>query len=52
MRTAMTDLQLDALYVVYPGSRRYALAERIEAVPLGALVPAPERDGDAGRTLA
>jgi len=39
MRTAMTDLQLDALYVVYPGSRRYALAERVEAVPLGALVP-------------
>lgn len=39
MRTAMADLQLDALYVAYPGSRRYALAERIEAVPLGTLVP-------------
>ena len=43
MRTAMTDLQLDALYVVYPGSRRYALAERVEAVPLGALVPPLKR---------
>jgi predicted AAA+ superfamily ATPase len=41
MRIAMSDLQLDALYVVYPGSRRYVLAERVEAVPLGALVPVP-----------
>jgi len=39
MRIAMSDLQLDALYVVYPGSRRYVLAERVEAVPLGSLVP-------------
>ena len=34
MRTAMHDLKLEALYVVYPGPRRYSLAERIEAVPL------------------
>ena len=38
MRIASTDLELDALYVVYPGSRRYILAERVEAVPLGALL--------------
>lgn len=38
MRTAMKDLRLEVLYVVYPGSRRYSLAERIEAVPLSALV--------------
>lgn len=38
MRTAMQDLRLEVLYVVYPGSRRYSLAERIEAVPLNALV--------------
>lgn len=38
MRTAMKDLRLEDLYVVYPGSRRYSLAERIEAVPLSALV--------------
>ena len=38
MRIASTDLGLDALYVVYPGSRRYILAERVEAVPLGALL--------------
>jgi predicted AAA+ superfamily ATPase len=39
MRTAMHDLRLDALYAVYPGDRRYALAAGIEAVPLAALVP-------------
>jgi hypothetical protein len=39
MRTAMRDLRLDTLYAVYPGDRRYALAEGIEAVPLAALVP-------------
>jgi len=39
MRIALSDLQLDALYVVYPGSRRYALASRIEAVPLSTFVP-------------
>lgn len=39
MRSAMTDLKLDALYVVYPGDRRYTLAERIEAVPLSTFVP-------------
>jgi uncharacterized protein len=39
MRIAMQDLALDALYVVYPGERRYGLAERVDAVPLSALVP-------------
>ena len=39
IRTALADLQLDAVYVVYPGSRRYRLAENVEAVPLGALLP-------------
>jgi uncharacterized protein len=38
MRTAMTDLELEALYVVYPGTRRYRLSARIEVVPLGALI--------------
>ena len=40
MRVAMQDLQLDALYVVYPGLRRYPLAPGIEAVPLTAALPA------------
>jgi predicted AAA+ superfamily ATPase len=39
MRTAMHDLKLEALYVVYPGEHRYTLAERIEAVPLATLAP-------------
>ena len=39
MLIAIDDLKLDALYVVYPGERRYAVAHGIEAVPLGALVP-------------
>ena len=39
MRIAMQDLELDALYVVYPGTQRFHLGERIEAVPLQALLP-------------
>src|SRR5262245_42432546 len=34
MRIAMDDLKLDRLIVVYPGERRYALADGIEVVPL------------------
>jgi predicted AAA+ superfamily ATPase len=41
MRVALQDLSLDALYVVYPGDRRYALAPRVQAVPLTALLPGP-----------
>lgn len=40
MRIALDDLALDALYVVYPGARRYALAERIEVVPLAVIASA------------
>jgi len=39
MRIALGDLRLDALYVVYPGETRYRLGDRIEAVPLAALLP-------------
>lgn len=34
MRTALEDLRLDRLVVIYPGERRYGLAERVEVVPL------------------
>jgi predicted AAA+ superfamily ATPase len=34
MRIALEDLQLERIAVVYPGPRRYPLAERVEAVPL------------------
>ncbi len=39
MRIAMSDLKLDRLFVVYPGERRYALAPRVEAIPLAELGP-------------
>jgi len=43
MRTALTDLRLDHLTVLYPGRLRYALDERITAVPLSELAEgAPE----------
>lgn len=38
MRIAMRDLALHRLWVLYPGERRYPLAERIEAVPLSVVV--------------
>jgi hypothetical protein len=41
MRTALQDLKLERLYVVYPGAHRFALDDRIEAVPLSALLPPP-----------
>ncbi len=41
MRIALQDLALDALYVVYPGDRRYSLAQRVEAVPFAAVVQRP-----------
>lgn len=37
MRIAMKDLRLDRLLAVYPGDRRYAIAEDVEAVPLADL---------------
>lgn len=40
MRTALTDLKLDELRVVYPGEKRYALAGNVEVVPLAELAKA------------
>ena len=34
MQSALTDLHLDHLYVIYPGALRFPLAERVEAFPL------------------
>ena len=36
MRSALADLRLERLYVVFPGSSRFRLAERVEAVGLTA----------------
>lgn len=38
MRIALEDLGLERIAVVYPGARRYPLADRVEAVPLDAVV--------------
>jgi predicted AAA+ superfamily ATPase len=38
MRIAMTDLKLDELHVVYPGQRRYTLADKVDVVSLAEFV--------------
>jgi uncharacterized protein len=38
MRTALSDLGLDRLYVVHPGTQRYSLNDHVEVVPLTALM--------------
>jgi uncharacterized protein len=40
MRIALHDLKLDRLVVIYPGERRYALADGVEVIPLIELVGA------------
>jgi len=40
MRIALNDLKLDRLVVVYPGERRYTLADRVEVIPLAEMVAA------------
>jgi uncharacterized protein len=40
MRIALADLKLDELHVVYPGTQPYALADRIQVVPLAQFVNA------------
>jgi hypothetical protein len=34
MRIALGDLRLDRIVVVYPGDRRYPLADHVEVIPL------------------
>jgi predicted AAA+ superfamily ATPase len=34
MRTALADLGLDHLYVLYPGSKAYSLGKKVDVVPL------------------
>jgi len=40
MHIALADLKLDLLYVVYPGEKRYSLADRVEVIPLAQMVNA------------
>jgi len=45
---ALADLGLDRVAVVYPGERRYSLADRVEAVPVSALAERGRLFGEAG----
>ena len=40
MKTALSDLKLDHLYVLYPGNKAYTLGRKVEAVPLEQFVKA------------
>ena len=42
MRVVMQDLELDQLYVIYPGTRRYKLDEGVEVVPLEMIAQLPK----------
>ena len=37
MRTALEDIELEKIWVVYPGSKQYALDDSIEVIPLTAI---------------
>lgn len=41
IRIALEDLGLSRVAVIYPGSRRFPIAEKVEAVPLSALARGP-----------
>ena len=51
MRTALNDLELEHLFVVYPGNERYPLDKRISALPV-ADIPALARSLGAGEERA
>jgi uncharacterized protein len=40
IRVALSDLGLDRITVIYPGEKRYDLAEQVEAVPLSLVATA------------
>jgi len=47
MRIALSDLKLSVLFVVYPGEKRYALADKVMVMPLAEFINA--RWKSAGR---
>ena len=50
IRIALEDLGLERVAVVYPGQKRYAMADRVEAVPLATLARPGLLFGDASPT--
>jgi len=49
IRNALDDLKLERVAVIYPGEKRYPIAERVEAVPLHALAERGTLFGGTGR---
>lgn len=49
MRSALADLRLDCLTVLYPGTRDYDLADRVRVLPLASLAEGDPRVLTAGR---
>ena len=49
IRIALADLDLDRVAVVYPGERRYPLADRVEAVPVNELAEHGRLFGGSGQ---
>lgn len=47
---ALRDLRLDRLWIVYPGSRSYTLAEEVEAVPLAQALEAMRPGAPGGES--
>lgn len=50
IRIAIEDLGLDRVAVIYPGAKRFALTERVEAVPLNTLAEPGRLFGGEGGT--
>jgi len=45
MRTALSDLKLDKIIVVYPGDKRFSLSAQVEAMPLKDLASIEQLSG-------
>jgi hypothetical protein len=45
MQTVLSDLDLDELWVVYPGNRTYALSQKITVMPLTGRLPPSVDEG-------
>ncbi len=41
MQTALDDLELERIAVVYPGPKRFTIVNRVEAVPVTSLAAEP-----------
>ena len=44
MRSSLQDLKLNRLWVIYPGTRRYALHEKVTALPFESALVMEQRE--------